>query len=129
MGFDEAGDVAEILEALALAGFLGGPKMPLAKAGEGVVGFARFCTRQLPGARTRNPRVTMRKDIHPKYDEATISCACGHVLKTRSTDKSMSINTCAACHPYFTGQAKFIDTEGRVDRFNKRYAKKATSKK
>ena len=104
-------------------------KLPLAKAGEGVVGSARFCIRQLPGARTRNPRTDMKKDIHPKYDEATISCACGHVLKTRSTVKSMSINTCAACHPYFTGQAKFIDTEGRVDRFNKRYAKKATSKK
>ena len=71
----------------------------------------------------------MKKDIHPKYEEATISCACGHVLKTRSTVKSMSVNTCDACHPYFTGQAKFIDTEGRVDRFNKRYAKKATAKK
>lgn len=51
------------------------------------------------------------------------------VLKTRSTVKSMNINTCAACHPYFTGQAKFIDTEGRVDRFNKRYARKAAAKK
>ncbi len=71
----------------------------------------------------------MKKDTHPKYDEATISCACGHVLKTHSTVKSMSINTCAACHPYFTGQAKFIDTEGRVDRFNKRYARKAIFRK
>ena len=71
----------------------------------------------------------MKKDLHPKYEDATISCACGHVLKTRSTIKAMSVNTCAACHPYFTGQAKFIDTEGRVDRFNKRYARKAPAKK
>jgi len=67
----------------------------------------------------------MKKDIHPKYEEATITCACGNVLKTRSTVKSMTVNTCAACHPFFTGQAKFIDTEGRVDRFKKRYAKAA----
>ncbi|MDR0994012.1 MAG: 50S ribosomal protein L31 [Verrucomicrobiota bacterium] len=71
----------------------------------------------------------MKKEIHPKYEEATISCACGNTLKTRSTVKSMSVNTCAVCHPYFTGQAKFIDTEGRVDRFNKRYARKPVEKK
>ncbi|MBR4251511.1 MAG: 50S ribosomal protein L31 [Kiritimatiellae bacterium] len=70
----------------------------------------------------------MKKDIHPKYEEATITCACGYVLKTRSTVKNMSVNTCAACHPYFTGQAKFIDTEGRVDRFKKRYAAAAAAK-
>lgn len=103
--------------------------MPLAKAGAGVVVSARFCFRQLPEAANPEPQNDMKKDIHPKYEEATISCACGHVLKTRSTIKSMSVNTCAACHPYFTGQAKFIDTEGRVDRFNKRYAKQATAKK
>ena len=70
----------------------------------------------------------MKKDIHPKYEEATITCACGYVLKTRSTVKNMNVNTCAACHPYFTGQAKFIDTEGRVDRFKKRYAAAAAAK-
>ena len=103
--------------------------MPLAKSRGGVVGSARFCFRPIPEAANPEPRIEIKKDLHPKYDEATISCACGYVLKTRSTVKSMSINTCAACHPYFTGQAKFIDTEGRVDRFNKRYAKQATAKK
>ena len=103
--------------------------MPLAKVGKGVVVSARFCFRQLPEAANPEPQSDMKKEIHPKYEEATISCACGYVLKTRSTIKSMSVNTCAACHPYFTGQAKFIDTEGRVDRFNKRYAKQATAKK
>lgn len=89
----------------------------------GVVGFARILLRIVGNPFQRKP-ITMKKDIHPKYDAATVTCACGYVLKTRSTVKSMSVNTCAACHPFFTGQAKFIDTEGRVDRFNKRYGRK-----
>lgn len=71
----------------------------------------------------------MKIDIHPKYVEATISCACGHVVKTRSTVKEMHVNTCAACHPFFTGQAKYIDTEGRVERFRKRYGAQTAGKK
>ena len=67
----------------------------------------------------------MKVDIHPEYAEATITCACGNVVKTRSTVKTMHVNTCSHCHPFFTGQAKFMDTEGRVDRFRKRYATKA----
>jgi large subunit ribosomal protein L31 len=66
----------------------------------------------------------MKKDIHPEYVDAEISCACGNVVKTRSTVEKMHVNLCSACHPFFTGQAKFVDTEGRVDRFNKRYGKK-----
>lgn len=65
----------------------------------------------------------MKKEFHPRYVEATVTCACGNVLKTRSTAKDMHINTCAACHPFFTGKAKHIDTEGRVARFQKRYGK------
>jgi large subunit ribosomal protein L31 len=63
----------------------------------------------------------MKKDIHPKYGEATITCACGKVIRTRSTVKTMTVNTCSACHPYFTGQQTLIDTEGRVDQFLRRY--------
>lgn len=63
----------------------------------------------------------MKKEVHPKYEAATITCACGNVIQTRSTAKEMSVNTCAACHPYFTGQQKLLDTEGRVDQFMKRY--------
>ncbi|MGD9874148.1 MAG: 50S ribosomal protein L31 [Kiritimatiellia bacterium] len=63
----------------------------------------------------------MKKDIHPDYADATITCACGNVIHTRSTRKEMHVNSCAACHPYFTGQTKLIDTEGRVERFRKRY--------
>jgi large subunit ribosomal protein L31 len=63
----------------------------------------------------------MKSEIHPNYQLAPVSCACGNVFQTRSTVKEMHVNTCSACHPFFTGQAKFIDTEGRVDRFKKRF--------
>ena len=66
----------------------------------------------------------MKKDIHPEYTDAEVSCACGNVIKTRSTVAKMHVNLCSACHPFFTGQAKFVDTEGRVDRFRKRYGGK-----
>lgn len=66
----------------------------------------------------------MKKTIHPEYTDAEISCACGNVIKTRSTVEKMHVNLCSACHPFFTGQAKFVDTEGRVDRFRKRYGGK-----
>jgi large subunit ribosomal protein L31 len=64
----------------------------------------------------------MKSEIHPNYQLATVSCACGNVFQTRSTVSEMHVNTCSACHPFFTGQAKFIDTEGRVDRFKKRFS-------
>ena len=67
----------------------------------------------------------MKKEIHPEYGDATITCACGSVLKTRSTVKEMHVNTCAKCHPFFTGTAKLIDSEGRVERFQRRWAKSA----
>ena len=66
----------------------------------------------------------MKKDIHPVYEDATISCACGNVIHTRSTVKEMSVNTCSSCHPFYTGQSSFIDAEGRVEQFRRRYAKK-----
>lgn len=66
----------------------------------------------------------MQEKIHPKYEDATITCICGNVIKTRSTRKSMTINTCSACHPFFTGTAKYVDTAGRVEQFRKRYGKK-----
>lgn len=71
----------------------------------------------------------MKTDIHPKYDEAKIICACGNVIQTRSTVKEMHVNTCSACHPFFTGQATYVDSEGRIEQFRKRYAKKAAPAK
>jgi large subunit ribosomal protein L31 len=66
----------------------------------------------------------VKTDIHPTYQEATISCACGSVLRTRSTLKDIRVEICAACHPFFTGTQKIVDTEGRVERFRKKYAAK-----
>jgi len=66
----------------------------------------------------------MKKDIHPKYADATITCACSNVIHTRSTGKDMHVNTCSSCHPFFTGQATYIDAEGRVEQFRKRYGRK-----
>jgi large subunit ribosomal protein L31 len=74
-------------------------------------------------------RCGMKKDIHPSYAEATITCACGNVMHTRSTVKEMHINTCSRCHPFFTGTAKLLDAEGRVERFHKRYAAKTVAPK
>jgi large subunit ribosomal protein L31 len=66
----------------------------------------------------------MKKDIHPEYSETEITCACGNVIHTRSTVKKMQVNTCSSCHPFYTGQASYIDTEGRVEQFRKRYGRK-----
>lgn len=67
----------------------------------------------------------MKADIHPKYQDAEIRCACGNVIKTRSTRKSILIGICNECHPFYTGQQKFVDTAGRVDKFQQRMAKTA----
>lgn len=66
----------------------------------------------------------MKKDLHPEYhQDAVISCACGTEYNVGSTKKEAKVAICAACHPFFTGKQKFIDTEGRVDRFRRRYNK------
>ena len=70
----------------------------------------------------------MKKDIHPEYNDASIVCACGNTIKTRSTKKSMHVNSCSACHPFYTGSTKLMDTEGRVDRFKRKYAATAAKK-
>jgi len=66
----------------------------------------------------------MQKKIHPKYEDAVISCACGNVIHTRSTRKAISVEICSKCHPFFTGKQKFVDSEGRVEKFLKKYKKK-----
>lgn len=70
----------------------------------------------------------MKKDIHPKYSNAKIICACGNILETGSTIKEMKVEICSACHPFYTGKKKSIDTTGRVDRFKKRAEKTAEKK-
>lgn len=63
----------------------------------------------------------MKKGIHPKYEKSVISCACGNTFETGSTKKNMRVEICSACHPFFTGKQKIVDTAGRVERFNKKY--------
>jgi len=65
----------------------------------------------------------MRKEIHPEYHEAIVKCVCGNEFKTRSTLKEISVEICAACHPFFTGQQKLVDSAGRVERFMKKYGR------
>ena len=65
----------------------------------------------------------MRKDIHPAYVEATITCACGEVINTRSTKEKIKVEICSKCHPLFTGKQKLMDTAGRVEKFRRKYQK------
>jgi large subunit ribosomal protein L31 len=68
----------------------------------------------------------MKPEIHPTYNEITVTCACGHSFQTRSTMTDvLHIEICSECHPFFTGKQKLVDTAGRVDRFNKRYSRGA----
>lgn len=67
----------------------------------------------------------MKKDIHPKYVEAKVSCACGNTFMTHSTKAALKVDICSNCHPFYTGKQKFIDSEGRVDRFNRKYGRKS----
>ncbi|MBZ2180648.1 MAG: 50S ribosomal protein L31 [Acidobacteriota bacterium] len=72
----------------------------------------------------------MKAGIHPAYNLLNVICACGSTFQTRSTQKTdLRVEICSACHPFFTGRQKLIDTEGRVDRFNKRMLKSAEIKK
>jgi large subunit ribosomal protein L31 len=71
----------------------------------------------------RTRRKIMKKEIHPEYMEAKIICSCGNVIETRSTKPELHIEICSSCHPFFTGKQKFVDTAGRVERFQKRYEK------
>ena len=63
----------------------------------------------------------MKPSIHPKYHEVTVRCACGNSWKTRSTKPELHLEICSNCHPFFTGRQKLIDTEGRVERFTKKF--------
>ena len=67
----------------------------------------------------------MKKDIHPNYHDVTVQCACGETFVTGTTKKTetMKVEICNKCHPFFTGKQKMVDTGGRIDKFNKRYAK------
>jgi large subunit ribosomal protein L31 len=68
----------------------------------------------------------MKEGIHPRYEKASIVCACGNVIETRSTVPTIHVEICSACHPFFTGKQKLVDTAGRVERFNRKYGIKGS---
>jgi len=69
----------------------------------------------------------MKADIHPKYDETSIVCACGATYLTRSTVPNLRVAICSKCHPFFTGRQKLVDTAGRVEKFQRKYARNKAS--
>jgi large subunit ribosomal protein L31 len=68
--------------------------------------------------------ISMKTGIHPEYRSATIVCACGNRIETRSTEKEIHVEICSVCHPFYTGKQRLVDTAGRVERFKKKYEKK-----
>jgi large subunit ribosomal protein L31 len=76
------------------------------------------------GASGRSQEEAMKDKIHPELHEVKVHCACGNEFMTRSTKKELRVEICSACHPFFTGKQRLMDTEGRVEKFNKKYAKK-----
>ena len=70
----------------------------------------------------------MKSDIHPKYFEAVIRCACGYESTVRTTKKDIHVEICSNCHPFYTGKQKLVDTAGRIDKFNRKFQKVQTLK-
>ncbi len=66
----------------------------------------------------------MKDKIHPPYQEVKVTCACGNTFVTRSTKKELKVEICSRCHPFFSGKQKYIDTAGRIEKFQKKYTKK-----
>ena len=71
---------------------------------------------------------TLKDDIHPDYVESRVTCSCGETFLTRSTVPEIKVEVCSACHPFYTGKQKLVDTAGRVERFNKKYRRDEKSK-
>ena len=71
----------------------------------------------------------MKEGLHPQYKEVEVRCACGNTFKTRSTKPELHLEICSACHPFFTGRQKLIDTEGRVERFTKKFGAQTSEKR
>lgn len=71
----------------------------------------------------------MKKDIHPEIQDVVARCACGNSFQTISTQKRIEVDICSSCHPFYTGQQKFVDTAGRIEKFQARYATDKTKGK
>ena len=71
----------------------------------------------------------MKDKIHPKYEKVVVTCSCGNTFETRSTKGKLNVDICSACHPFYSGKQKLLDTAGRVEKFNRRYKRKEQQKK
>jgi large subunit ribosomal protein L31 len=79
------------------------------------------------GAAKVNRRRVVKEGIHPDYVTSTVKCACGTTWQTRSTKPAINVEICSNCHPFYTGKQKFVDSEGRVERFQRKYNKQPKS--
>jgi large subunit ribosomal protein L31 len=81
---------------------------------------------EVGGAQWKNRGLTMKAEIHPEYKDINVVCTCGNTFTTKSTlgDESLSVEVCSACHPFYTGKQKIVDTAGRVEKFRKKYGMK-----
>jgi large subunit ribosomal protein L31 len=84
-------------------------------------GSGQFSYNDLLNPRHRTAEEPMKEGIHPKYEETTVTCGCGNKFTTRSTRKNITVEICSACHPFFTGKMKYVDTTGRVEKFQRKY--------
>ncbi|MFQ5736386.1 MAG: 50S ribosomal protein L31 [Thermodesulfobacteriota bacterium] len=66
----------------------------------------------------------MKDGLHPKYEPMKIHCVCGNVIETRSTSQKISVEVCSSCHPFYTGEQRFMDTAGKIEKFNRKYRNK-----
>jgi large subunit ribosomal protein L31 len=88
--------------------------------------YSLFYPARFPLGGVPEHEVEMKEGIHPKYHKVLVSCACGNKFETRSTKPEIRLEMCSACHPFFTGKQKLIDTAGRIERFQKRYGLERT---
>jgi large subunit ribosomal protein L31 len=86
------------------------------KLAKGPAQFLQYCILEKP-----KWGKAMKSGIHPQYQEATVTCGCGNKFVTRSTRKNITVEICSACHPFFTGKMKYVDTAGRVEKFQRKY--------
>jgi large subunit ribosomal protein L31 len=70
----------------------------------------------------------VKKEIHPNYEKSVVKCVCGNTFETRSTRKEIKVEVCSSCHGFFTGKQRLVDSAGRVEKFNKKYANKGVKK-
>jgi large subunit ribosomal protein L31 len=99
---------------------LPGARHPIASFGK-----KRYLTILLLRNCCENGGYAMKEGIHPDYKKSVVTCVCGNTFETRSTVGNLKIEICSACHPFFTGRQKLVDSAGRVERYNRKYAKKA----